>query len=164
MAETSYSDAPVKIPPHDLDAEEAVLGSCLIDPEAIHKVAVYLKPQDFYRDKNRWAYECCLAAIPNVTDQITIAHELAKRNQLEAAGGAAYLSHLVSSTPSAVHIEHYAGIVHKLGFMRQLISVANHIAAIAYEIPSIDDANARVDHIIAKLRNGSEGNRGGFTL
>ena len=164
MVETSYSDASVKIPPHDLDAEEAVLGSCLLDPEAIHKVASLLRPADFYREKHRWTYECCLAATPDVTDQITIAHELAKRNQLEAVGGAAYLSHLVSSTPSAVHIEYYAEIVHKLGYMRKLISVANQIAAVGYEIPSIDDADARVDEIIARLRNGHGGSRKGFDL
>ena len=159
-------DEAVKLPPHDLDAEEAVLGSCLIDPEAIHKVSVYLKPQDFYREKYRWTYECCLAVSTNGSplDQITIAHELAKRGQLEASGGAAYLSHLVSSTPSSVHIDHYANIVRTLGFMRLLISAANQIAAIGYEMPSMDDANVRVDKIITRLRNGSEGSRGGFSL
>lgn len=157
----------VKIPPHDLDAEEAVLGSLLIDPEAISLIVRWLLPQDFYREKNRWTYDSCLELQRQgqLLNQITVASELARRRQLEAAGGAAYISHLVSSTPTSVHIEYYAQIVQRLSFMRNLISAANQISAIAYESPpTIGEAINRAESVLAKLRNGVERKRGGFTI
>ncbi|MGB2884404.1 MAG: DnaB-like helicase N-terminal domain-containing protein [Dehalococcoidia bacterium] len=83
------SQSNVKLPPHDLDAEEAVLGSLLIDPEAIFKVVTLLKADDFYREKNRWTYESCFQLYDRkeAINQITVAHELARKQQLEAAGG-----------------------------------------------------------------------------
>ena len=67
-----------RLPPHDLDAEEAVLGSLLIDPEAIFKIAALLRAEDFYREKNQWTYESCLSLYERreAVNQITVAHEL----------------------------------------------------------------------------------------
>jgi replicative DNA helicase len=155
--ESSESQSNVKLPPHDLDAEEAVLGSLLIDPEAIFKVVTLLKVEDFYRDKNRWTYESCwqLYDRKQAINQITVAHELARRQQLEAAGGAAYLSHLVSQVPTSVHVEYYSNIVRRLSVMRQLISASNQIASIAYESPpDSDDALDRAEGILFGLRYG----------
>ena len=149
------TDNEVKLPPHDLDAEEATLGSLLIDPEAIQKVAGWLTPDDFYREKNRWTYAACLELNKRgePTNQILVAHELARRGQLEAAGGPAYLSHLVSQTPTSVHVEYYGRIVQRLSFMRRLISAGNQIVAIGYESPmDIDDALARSEGILARFR------------
>lgn len=156
----------VKMPPHDLDSEEAVLGSCLIDPEAIYKVNTLLLPNDFYRDKHRWTYNCILKAIAGGTaiNQITIAHELAKEKRLEAVGGADYLSHLISNTPTSIHIDFYAGIVRKLAFMRRIISAADRIAAIGYEMPEIEDALHRIESIYSELRNMSDNKNSGFKI
>ncbi|MGB2583854.1 MAG: DnaB-like helicase N-terminal domain-containing protein, partial [Dehalococcoidia bacterium] len=151
------SQSNVKLPPHDLDAEEAVLGSLLIDPEAIFKVITLLKSEDFYREKNRWTYESCFQLYDRkeAINQITVAHELARKQQLEAAGGAAYLSHLVSQVPTSVHVEYYADIVRRLSMMRQLISASNQIAAIGYESPpDSDDALNRAEGILFGLRYG----------
>lgn len=145
----------VKLPPHDLDAEEAVLGSLLIDTEAMAKIAGWLHAQDFYREKNRWTYEACvdLHRRGEPTNQIIIAHEMARRQRLEPAGGAAYLSHLVSQVPTAVHVEYYAQIVQRLAVMRKLITAGNQIAAIGYEQPpDVDEALSRAEAILAKLR------------
>ena len=147
----------VRLPPHDLDAEEAVLGSILIDPEAIFKVVTFLKAEDFYREKNRWTYECCLQLYDRkeAINQITVAHELARREQLEAAGGAAYLSHLVAQVPTSVHVEYYSNIVRRLSMMRRLIAASNQIAAIGYEAPpDADDALDRAEGILFRLRHG----------
>ena len=147
----------IKLPPHDLDAEEAVLGSIIIDPEAIFKVVTMLKAEDFYREKNRWTYECCLSLYERkeAINQITVAHELSRQQQLEAAGGAAYLSHLVSQVPTSVHVEYYSNIVHRLSMMRRLISASSQIAAIGYEAPpDADDALDRAEGIIFRLRHG----------
>jgi replicative DNA helicase len=143
--DSTGSQSSVKLPPHDLDAEEAVLGSILIDPEAIFKIAGLLKPDDFYREKNRWTYESCtlLYERKEAINQVTAAHDLARRQRLEAVGGAAYLSHLVSQVPTSVHVEYYANIVRRLSMMRHLITASGQIAAIGYESPP--DANEALD-------------------
>ena len=65
-----------KLPPHNVEAEEAVIGSLLIDDQAISKVAAFLKPDDFYREKNRWCYEICLGLFQHgdTINQVTLAH------------------------------------------------------------------------------------------
>src|SRR3989337_1713513 len=99
-----------KLPPHDIEAEEAVIASLLVDPDAIYKVAPKLKSEDFFREKNAWAYEACRALWDRneSINQITVAHELAPRGQLEEVGGAAYLSRLVTDLPTSVGVEDYA--------------------------------------------------------
>ncbi|HEY49845.1 MAG TPA: replicative DNA helicase [Dehalococcoidia bacterium] len=161
--ESGESQSDIKLPPHDLDAEEAVLGSILIDPEAIVKVNAFLNPNDFYREKNRWTYDSCVQLFDRkeAINQITVAHELARQHKLEAAGGAEYLSHLVSQVPTSVHVEYYANIVRRLSMMRRLISASNQIAAIGYEAPpDIDDALGRAEGILYGLRSGQT--RGDF--
>ena len=146
-----------KLPPHDIEAEEAVIGSLVIDSDAIFKIATFLKPEDFYREKNQWAYEACffLYERNEAINQVTVAHELARRERLEAVGGAAYLSHLIANVPTSVHVEHYAQIVHRTSVMRRLISSAEQIAAIGYEAgPDIDAALGRAEGILFRLRRG----------
>ena len=110
-----------KLPPHDLNAESAVLGSILIDVEAMRRVD--LIPADFYREKHQWAFDCCCdLRDKNVPiNQITVAHELATRGLLDSFGGSSYLSSLIADTPTSVHVEYYADIVKKLATKRKLI-------------------------------------------
>ena len=91
-----------KLPPHDIEAEEAVIGSLVIDGEAVVKVAPFLKPEDFYRDRNRWCYVACLGLWQRgePIDQATLAHELARQERLEEAGGIAFLSQLAATVPT----------------------------------------------------------------
>src|SRR4030043_1689037 len=95
-----------KLPPHDVEAEEAVIGSLLIDPDAILKVATFLKDEDFFDETNQLISRACLALYQRpdneVINQITVAHELMRENSLEQIGGAAYLSHLISIVPSSL--------------------------------------------------------------
>ena len=102
-----------KIPPYDAEAEEAVIGSLLIDDDAMIEIAPLLKPDDFFIETNRWIYNACydLFERHETINQITVAHELAKQEKLEEAGGASYLSKLVSLVPTSLHIESYAKIV-----------------------------------------------------
>lgn len=146
-----------KLPPHDIEAEEAVIGSLLIDSDAIFKIATFLRPEDFYREKNQWSYEACFSLYERneALNQVTVAHELGQRDRLEAVGGSAYLSHLVSIVPTSVHIEHYAQIVHRTSVMRRLISAARQIETIGYEGgPDIDAALNRAEDILFRLRHG----------
>jgi len=143
--------------PNDPVAEEAVVGSILIDDEALAKVTSLIKPGDFYMAKSRWCYEACLTLFDRreAINQVTIAHELALRGKLEDVGGAAYLAHLVRSVPTSVHIAHYAGIVQRTSVMRQLISAASDIAAIGYEgAADTDAALSRAEDLLFKVRTG----------
>ena len=145
-----------KLPPHDTDAEENVIGSLLIDGMAINKIVVFLQPQDFYTEQNSLVYEACLALYQRDEgiDQITVAQELARRGKLEVCGGAAYLSHLVSIVATSLHIEHYAQIVSRLSLMRRLINAGSQITAIGYEAdPDVNVALSRAEDALFKLRH-----------
>jgi replicative DNA helicase len=122
------------LPPHDIEAEEAVIGSLIIDPDAIFKIATFLVPEDFFDETNQVIYQACLSVHQRneVVNQITVAHELMRQNRLEQIGGAAYLSHLLSITPTPLYVEHYARIVSNAAAMRRLIAAAGQIAAIGY--------------------------------
>ncbi len=146
-----------KLPPHDIEAEEAVLGSLLVDSGAIYKIATGVAPEDFYREKNLWVYQACfdLSQRNEAIDQVTVAHELSRAARLEAVGGAAYLSHLVSNVATSVHIEHYAQIVHRLSVMRRLISAASQIESIGYGAgPDVDEAISKAEDVLVRLRHG----------
>jgi replicative DNA helicase len=146
-----------KIPPHDIEAEEAVIGSLVLDGQALVKVLSLLKPEDFYRDRNRWSYQACLSLFQRgeAIDQATLAHELARMNRLEEAGGSAYLGQLVATVPTPLHIEHYAQIVRRTSMSRQLIHAAEEIAAIGYqEAPDVETPLRRAEDVLLRMRTG----------
>ena len=144
-----------KLPPHDIEAEEAVIGSLLIDPEAILKIAISLKPGDFFEESNQLVYQACFSLYQRneVINQITVAHELMRQGKLEQIGGAGYLSHVISIVPTSLHIEHYAQIVSDMAIMRRLIVTAGQIAAIGYEAgPDVEDNLNRAEDLLFQLR------------
>ncbi|MDA1035586.1 MAG: replicative DNA helicase [Chloroflexi bacterium] len=145
-----------KLPPHDPDAEEAVVGSLLIDGEAINRIAPLVKPEDFYRERNRWAFEACqsLYRRGDAIDQISVARELSLHERLEEIGGPAYLSHLVSAVPTTVHIEHFARIVNQTATMRRLIEAASQIASIGYgDTADVNAAMQEAEELLFQVRN-----------
>lgn len=132
---------PDKMIPHSVEAEEAVLGSLLIDPEALFRVTPFLKGEDFYIQKNAWIYGAILALHERrePIDFVTLCDELERRGQLEEVGGAAYVTRLINAVPSAIHVESYGHIVEQAAIRRRLISAASQIAQLAYrEAEEID--------------------------
>ena len=123
-----------KLLPHDTEAEEAVLGSLLIDGECIARLSS-LKGGDFYRERNQLCFEAALALFQRdqAIDQLTLAAELARSGKLDIVGGMAYLSHLVSITPTSVHAEDYAQAVSRTSNMRRLIAAGARITALGYD-------------------------------
>jgi replicative DNA helicase len=109
-----------RLPPHDIDSEEAALGSLLIDGTAIIKIESIIQGDDFYSERDRWIYEACLGLYQRseAINQITVAQELARQDKLEGCGGAAFLSHLISVCPTSLDVEYYAKIVYRLSMMR----------------------------------------------
>lgn len=129
-------------PVYDIDAEQAVVASLMVDAEAISKVHGILRPQDFYREQHRWTYEACLALSERgeSINQITVAHVLSRqrigtngRSRLEEVGGPGFLSLLVNELPTPIGVEHYASIVHRDAGYRHLAGAAAQIAQLASE-------------------------------
>jgi len=145
-----------RLPPHDINAEEAVSGSLLIDGKAIYEIATTLRPEDFYSEPNRGIYRACRALYERdeAINQITVAQELERLGILETCGGVAYLSHLISIVPTSLDIEHYARIVYRLSIMRQLIAAAERISDIGYQAdPDVNTALSRAEEALYQLRS-----------
>jgi len=146
-----------RLPPRDIDAEEAVIGSLLIDGSCVYKVASVLQAGDFYHEQCQTLFGACLALYQRneAIDQITVAQELDRLGRLAACGGAAYLSHMISMVPTSLDIEHYAQIVSRLAVSRRLIQAADQIAAIGYEAgPDVDTSLNRAEDVLFRLRHG----------
>ncbi len=145
--------------PQDIEAEEAVNGSLLIDPDAILKVAGNLKAEDFFSETNRWIYQACITLYQrnNAINQVTVAHELLHQNKFEQASGSSYLSHLISVVPTSLHIEYYAQIVSRMAVMRRLISAADHISTIGYNAGSdVDMSLSKAEDLLFQVRTGQD--------
>ena len=125
-----------RLQPHDIGAEESVIGSILIDGNAITRITSILSASDFYSQRNRKCYEAALTLYERGTaiNQVTLAHEISiEDGALEMVGGAEYLGRLVSNVPTSVHIEHYAAIVHGTAVLRQVIRAGAEIADLGYD-------------------------------
>ncbi|MFI5271649.1 MAG: replicative DNA helicase [Ktedonobacterales bacterium] len=131
-----------KLLPQNVEAEAGVLGSLLIDPEAIVQVADFLRPDDFYSEAHRTIYQTALDLFEShePADLITLNDELARRGKLEDAGGVGYLSSLANQVPSYFNVKHYAQIVERTAILRRLINAAGQIAGVAYSEPDADVA------------------------
>jgi len=134
-----------KIPPHNLEAEQSLLGSMLISPDAIPDVVEKIHPEDFYILSNRQIYEAIvkLYSKGEPADPITVAEELKKNGVLEDIGGKSYIHTLVNIVPAASNAKFYAEIVEKNATLRALIRVASDIATLGYETP--EDIEKTVD-------------------
>ncbi len=140
-----------KTVPANPEAEEAVLGSLLIDPDAVLKVASFLEAEDFYREHNGWIYRAILELHERrePADFVTLCDELERNNLLQEIGGAAYITPLINNVPSAVYVEHYGHIVERTATLRRLIDAAGQIAALAYEeAQEVDEVVDRAEQII----------------
>ena len=124
-----------RLPPQNIEAEQSVLGSLLIDPEAILKVTPFLRPDDFYRETHGLIYKAIidLHERRQPADFVTLCDELERRGQLEQVGGPGYLTSLISAVPTSAHVQHYGRIVERTAMLRRLISAAGEISNMAYE-------------------------------
>jgi len=125
----------IKIPPHSEEAEACVLGSILIDKDAIVAVAEFLRPEHFYDQNNGLIYQSLLDLYEQrkPIDIVTLKDELKKRKLLTKIGGSAYLANLVNQVPTAAHVEEYGRIVRDNYTKRELISAAAKITETAFD-------------------------------
>ncbi len=139
-----------KLLPQNIEAECGVLGSIIIDPEAIVQVSDFLHSDDFYRDAHRTIYDVILQLFEErePADFITICDELERRNKLEEVGGASYITSLINQVPTSGNVEYYGRIVERTAILRRLIHAAGQIAAIAYESNDAEAALEKAEQLI----------------
>lgn len=154
MESTQPREAEVKSIPFNDDAERAVLGSLLIDPDAILKVAAFLRPKDFYRERHQLLYGAMSALNERhePLDYLTVVDELERNNELVKVGGPVYVAELISATPTAMYVDTYARIVERTAVLRRLIGAASDIAKIAYdESVEAEEAIQRAEAIVMQV-------------
>ena len=134
----NYEEIPAPAPqvvPQSREAEEAVLGAVLINPEAYYDVAQFLRADDFYIHRHQWIWEAFTRLherrIP--VDFLTVTEELDQLGQLAEVGGPAYLTGLINNVPTSLHAEAYGRIVEQTAIRRRMLAAANEIAKLAYQ-------------------------------
>jgi replicative DNA helicase len=134
-----------RVPPHNLEAEESVLGSMILSHAAVADAQETLQREDFYKESHRKIYEVLLElyAGGKTTDPVVLAEELKRRGLLETVGDRAYVYSLVDTTPNPHNIRHYARIVRDMAFRRNLIDVGYEVANLGYS--TADDADEVYD-------------------
>lgn len=127
--------------PQNVDAEQAVLGSLLIDRVAINRVSTFLQAADFYLPVHSDIYEAMIDLYRDnqPSDLVTLSDYLERRGQLDQIGGLAYLSQLASAVPTSINVEHYGHIVERLAVLRRLIDAGSQIAAVGYDEANSDE-------------------------
>jgi len=131
-----------RVPPQNLEAEQSILGSILIDNANIYQVMEVLDPDDFYRESHVKIYRAILDLFESGTpiDLITLTDELKKKSQLEEVGGPAYIAQLTDMVPAAINVNHYARIVREKAVLRKLINISLGIASRGLEeVKDVDE-------------------------
>ncbi len=143
-----------RIPPHNLEAEECVLGSMILSHSAVAVAMEVLRPEDFYRDANRKIFQVLVdlysSSMP--TDPVVLSEELKNRGILEEVGDKEYIHTLVDSVPNPRNIKHYAEIVRDAALRRNLIDVGYSIASMCYETSDdVEDIYDRAEGVLFQI-------------
>jgi replicative DNA helicase len=155
-----------KMLPQNVEAEAGVLGSLLIDPEAISEVADFLKPEMFYREAHRATYQAIqdLYEAGEPADLITLTDELARRGKLDTIGGISYVSSLANQVPTSANVVYYARIVERTYYLRRIIWAAGQMAAVAYNEPDAWAALDAAEQLLFDIRRTFSGDRTLMTM
>ncbi len=123
-----------RLPPQNLEAEQGVLGSVLLDNDVLHEIVPILKVDDFYRETHQVAFRAIrdLYDLGKAIDAITLADELTRRGEIQTVGGIEFIAEVINSVPHAVNAKYYAEIVRQNSVKRQLIQSANEILREGY--------------------------------
>ena len=140
-----------KLPPQNIEAEKSLIGSLLLDKEAINKVADSLQPQDFYSRAHQLIYEGIFKLFEKSEpiDILSLSNILGEAGQLETVGGVGYLTSLVNAVPTSAHVSNYAKIVERKKILRDLIDTAHHIIGLGYT--EDEDVDVLLDQAEQKL-------------
>ncbi len=153
-----------RVPPQNIEAEQAVLGAMLIKKEAISEVAQMLDDSDFYREAHRIVFQAMLELFNRneAVDLITVTEQLRKDENMEKVGGIAFVTSLANSVPTAANVEYHAKIVKEKAQMRNLINSATAIAGMGYEdVEDVADVMDKAEKMILEVA--ARRNNGDFT-
>ncbi|MBV6394107.1 MAG: Replicative DNA helicase [Anaerolineales bacterium] len=136
--------------PHSREAEEAVVGAVLINPEVYYDIAQFLSPDDFYIHRNRWIWEAFIRLHESRTpiDMLTLSEDLERAGQLNEIGGSAYLTSLINQVPTSLNAESYGRIVEENSLRRRMIQAAKQIASLAYKGDAIDNVMGEAEKAV----------------
>ena len=136
--------------PHSREAEEAVVGAVLINPEVYYDIAQFLAADDFYIHRNKWIWEAFIRLHEARTpvDLLTLSEELERAGQLAEIGGSAYLTSLINQVPTSLNAEAYGRIVEENSVRRKMITAANQIASLAYKGDTIDQVMGEAEKAV----------------
>ena len=146
--------SPLKVPPQDLGAEQALLGSIMLKADSIHDILDIIEPEVFYASKHRIIFKTMLELHEKnePIDVVTLTSILKSKKQLEQIGGSSYLAELIGLVPSAANISHYAQTVTKKAALRKLIESADSILELGYdESEDIDSVFDQAEQLIFNL-------------
>ncbi len=155
----SFVKNSLRLPPQDLVAEQALLGSIMIRPDALYEVLDVVTEKDFYADKHRRIFNALMGLQDRgePIDLVSLTSSLREKKQLEVLGGATYLTELINMVPSATNAKYYAEIVRKKAGLRRLINTADEIAELGYnEQEQIDDVFDQAQKIILGISSFSK--------
>lgn len=147
-----------KVPPHSLEAEQAVLGAVLLDWTAMSELVSRIRPEHFYSIQNQTIFQALLILFnKNVKgDTLSLINELTVEQNLEKAGGTAYIASLTDTVPSSANIDYYSDIVLDRSVRRELINVSTEMRSLAYELGQ--DSSSLLDHAEQKIFSLAERN------
>jgi replicative DNA helicase len=165
VTDSAHADyGPNRATLYSAEAEAAVLGSVLINPDALTNARLLLQADYFYLHKNRWVWGAFvrLADARQPIDTLTVSDELERRHQLDEIGGTAYLTHLINTVPTSIYVEAYAHIVRRQAVRRGLLEIASETANAAYaEDLDVADFTAR---LVTRLLHNMEMPRGAVPI
>ena len=144
----------LRTPPHNIDAEKALIGAILIKPELMHDISVTVYPESFYADKHRQIYKSILEIFTkgDPIDLLSVTTQLKSNNQLDRIGGASYVTMLAETVPAAGNGNYYADLVQSRAVLRGLISAGDEISELGYSDPqnideTLDQAEKKVYNV-----------------
>src|SRR5574344_1896240 len=145
-----------RIPPQNIEAEQAVLGAMLIDKEAVTIVADKLQAGDFYREAHKVIYDAMMELHnkQQPVDLLTVTDALKKLNKLDDIGGIAYLTSLANVVPTAANVGYHADIVEEISTLRQLIAGGTQIAIMGFEgVGEVEEIIGQAESTILSIAN-----------
>jgi replicative DNA helicase len=142
----------VRIPPNDTDAEQATLGSIMLNPSALNDIIDLVQAETFYSEKHRIIFKAMIDLFSKnePIDILSLSTSLKNREQLEQVGGRTYLTDLTNSVPASTNVKHYAKIVYRKNLMRKLIEAGEHLANVGFS-ESDEDVETLMDEAEKKV-------------
>jgi replicative DNA helicase len=142
----------IRIPPHDIDAEQATLGSIMLNPSALNDIIDIVQAETFYSEKHRIIFKAMvdLFSKNEPIDLLSLSTSLKNREQLEQIGGRVYLTDLTNSVPASTNVKHYSKIVYRKNLMRKLIEAGEHLSNVGFS-ESDEDVETLMDEAEKKV-------------